>query len=221
MRARVGAGSGWGRAAAKVAWVTAVASGVAAYGWRRLHPRPRLPTARTEISAEDFAHANQGGRILGRGPDTLVMFLDFRCPYCADLFRRIDSILTADSGALTLRVRQFADVRGDSSGYRAAVAAECAGQQGRFIDYSRWLFGTGGHVSPSALEAGAGAVGVAKDVIFHMCLTSPSALAIVDRDLRAGYALGVRAVPTLLAPGYAVLGTLSAEQVMMLVRNHR
>lgn len=97
------------------------------FAWQRLHlalvPAPQL----ADID-----------RI--RGPAdataTIIVYTNYQCPYCA----RLNADLIALGAELKFRwvYRHYADPNQEA--FKAAVAAECAGDQGRFWEYSDLLF---------------------------------------------------------------------------------
>jgi len=84
---------------------------------------------------------------------------------------------------------------------RAAIAAECAGEQGKFLEYHNALFEEG-ETQGEALFTGEGLVGLAQDMgldsdEFSTCLTDGRTLEDLQADKNAATAMGVRATPTI------------------------
>ncbi len=204
-----------GSSLAKIASVTLLVFAVATYGWYRLRPRAPYPVAR--ISSNTFNRMNSRGQLLGSGPDTLVIFSNYRCVYCAELFGTIDSILTTDVSSFTVRLRHFAHPSVDSSSFLASVAAECASQQGRFVEFSRWLFGNREQLEPFLGPASARASAVPNLVSFDDCFESKHTRSLVTEDLRAGMELRISGTPTILTRRRMVTARLSSRELMALV----
>jgi protein-disulfide isomerase len=197
---------------AKIAWVAAVAGGVATFGGYRLHQPPDYPER--WIARSTFWVANARGQLVGAGADTIIVFSNYGCEYCASLFARIDSILDADSTALTVRFKHFVHPEVDSSFFLAAVGAECAGRQGHFMTFSRWLFAHPDELSPFVAARAAPLAGIPDLEGFERCMDAPEAVGAVIGDLRAGMDVGVRGTPALLKRWKMVEGSLPTNRLM-------
>lgn len=196
---------------AKGAWVLVVVGAVTTYGWSRLRG---VDEKVSRISAQDFVRASEGGQLLGGGPDTVVVFSNYGCKFCVDLFLAIDSVLAADHLALTVRVRHFAVPAADSAPFVAAVAAECAGEQGRFARLNLWLFRNHSRLRFLTPTEAASAAGISDVKAFQTCLRSRQARSLVLRDVLAGTRLGVHATPTIVTHRYRVTGILPVAQLL-------
>ena len=80
---------------------------------------------------------------------------------------------------------------------QAAMAAECAGLQGRFWQMHRSLFATKLDFDRQGFEARAEAVGVDVDE-FRSCLDEGVVAKVVNSDSLEGAGLGVRGTPVFL-----------------------
>ena len=83
------------------------------------------------------------GRTLGSptAPVSLEIWADFQCPACGNFTRTIEPVVIdryVQTGKVRLTFHDFAFI-GDES-LDAAAAARCAAQQGRFWEYSEWLY---------------------------------------------------------------------------------
>jgi protein-disulfide isomerase len=98
---------------------------------------------------------------------------------------------------------------GGQESVRAAGAAECAGEQGKFWEYHDILFanagGEGVSFSDPVLAEMARVVGLDLE-LFKACMESPRPLERVQRDARDGRSLGVRAVPTVFINQWMFVG---------------
>ena len=88
---------------------------------------------------------------------------------------------------------------------RAAVAAECAGEQGKFDEYHHELFTAIQRNGPT-ITAPDGLAGVASGLGiemqgFNACLDEGKAFDLVRADYEAASAAGVRATPTTIING--------------------
>ena len=91
------------------------------------------------------ATAAGDGIALGQGPVTVDAYIDFLCPYCREFELAAASTLNAmvAQRAVTLVYHPMSFLDGASStrySTRAAAAAGCAADGGRFADYAAALF---------------------------------------------------------------------------------
>jgi len=93
---------------------------------------------------------------------------------------------------------------------KAAVAAECAGEQKKFWQYGRTLFENQPHFSDDDLHRYAQAVGLDLEA-FDACLQSGAARARVERDAKQGAALEIRSTPTVFINGRRIEGDLRED----------
>ena len=94
-----------------------------------------IPTKLDPISTTDFVTGNQNA------PITIILYVDFQCPYCGKFFKETEQTALATyikDGKIKLVNRDFAFL-GDES-LKAAEAARCAADQGKFWEYHDYLF---------------------------------------------------------------------------------
>ncbi|GAA1504643.1 Na+/H+ antiporter NhaA [Nocardioides humi] len=127
-------------------------------------------------------------------PLTLVEYLDFECPFCA---------------RATGAAREVRDHFGDRLRYvprhlpldvhphavLAGVAAEAAGEQGRYWDMHELLFESQAHLERDDLLGYAERLGLDVDR-FAADLDDPALVARLERDMASAEASGVRGTPT-------------------------
>lgn len=146
-------------------------------------------------------------------PVTIVEFTDFECPYCARAYQDLRAAL---SGVPDVRVvvRNFplssdcnpnieTVVHDDAC--RAAAAAFCAADKGRFAEYEALLFGNQEALDAASLANFAARVGLDREE-FARCIESPGTKARVAADVAAGTAAGVKSTPTFFMNGRRIAG---------------
>jgi protein-disulfide isomerase/uncharacterized membrane protein len=166
---------------------------------------------------------NESDRAVG-APDagvTIVEFSDFECGHCAKFDETLEFALRAGP-PLRVIFRHFPL---DSScnptvaqplhpnACLAAVAAECAGEQGRFWEYKKSLFENQSQLGREFLIGYARRLGL-DETLFVRCLGSEAMAARVKRDASEGAALGIESTPTLFINGRLIRGALSEEHLM-------
>jgi protein-disulfide isomerase len=140
-----------------------------------------------------------------------MAFTDFQCSQCKQLVEQVMPQIVeeyVDTGVARLQHRHSAAIGEES--YRAAMASECAAEQGRFWEYHAGLFAmqgqpNSGAFSEEALRGLARSVGL-DDGLFASCMDSGLTRAIVDTDVQAAAELGVSSVPALVINGAVVSG---------------
>lgn len=141
-----------------------------------------------------------GEPALGRedAPVTVVEFMDFECSYCQafskDVFPKLRAAYV-DTGKVRWVARDFPLARHPRA-RPAAVAAACAGEQGRFWEMHDGLLGDG-LLREQDFARRATALGL--DIAaFDACRARPDHAARLDADVAVGRDVGVAGTPTFL-----------------------
>src|SRR5689334_20271 len=110
------------------------------------------------------ASVTDDGRAQGKAdaPLTLIEYSDFTCGYCLKFFKETLPKLQAtyiDTGKVRFVYRDYP--RADRGvGVEAAVAARCAGAQGRYWAMHDRLFGEGGRLDSGTFKGFAKSIGL-------------------------------------------------------------
>jgi len=171
-----------------------------------------LPVA--SLSADD-GHS----RGSATAPVTIVEFSDFECGHCAAFHESLDDVLPRLGQTVRVVFRHFpldSSCNPKVSGQLhpqaclAAVASECAADQGKFWQYHDLLFANQQQLSRQFLIGYAQRLGL--DVArFTECLGSAAARERVERDAREGDHLGIDSTPTVFINGRTVKGALDPQ----------
>jgi protein-disulfide isomerase len=94
----------------------------------------------------------------------------------------------------------------------AAVASECAAEQGKFWQYHNLLFDNQQRLGREFLIAYATRLGLNTER-FAACLSSDAVQARVERDTKAGAELGIDSTPTVFINGRKIKGALEPERL--------
>ena len=152
-------------------------------------------------------------------PVTIVEFSDFECAHCAAFHESLDDVLHRMGPSVRVIFRHFpldsacnpkvgASVH--PSACLAAVAAECAGEQGKFWQYHNALFANQQELGRAFLIQYATRLGM--DVArFTECLGSAEVQARVRDDAAEGARLGIDSTPTVFINGRRIKGALEPE----------
>ena len=133
-------------------------------------------------------------------PVTLIEFSDYQCPFCKRQAEQTDPELIkayVDTGKVRFVFRDFPLVAIHPFAAKAAEAARCAGEQGKYWEMHDRLFANQKELQSEKLPEHAKAVGL-DDAKFRECLASGRHAAAVQRDLDEGTKLGIRGTPTVI-----------------------
>jgi protein-disulfide isomerase len=136
---------------------------------------------------------------LASAPVTVVEFIDYQCPFCQDFARETFPQLKAhyiDTGKVRYVARDFPLPRHERA-QPAAIAAACAGEQGRFWEMHDALLASYGKLREGDLATAAFRLGLDRGR-FDACRAEPRHAARLDADFAAARALGVSGTPTFL-----------------------
>ncbi|NIJ10176.1 protein-disulfide isomerase [Saccharomonospora amisosensis] len=150
-------------------------------------------------------------------PVTMVMYSDYRCPFCAKFSRDTEPELLqryVEPGVLRIEWRDL-PIFGEES-LVAARAGRAAAEQGKFWEFNRTLYAaspTNGHpdLTREALRGFAREAGVADLDRFTAALSQTRFDAAIKADIDEATALGVSSTPTFVINGKPVLGAQPLE----------
>ncbi len=150
-------------------------------------------------------------------PITLEEYADFQCPAC-DAFARgtlkqiEDKYVT--NGTVKIVFHNFAFIGEES--IRAAGAAECANEQGKFWEMYDTLFANQGGENVGAFaddKLSALAQGIGLDMAaFSTCFSSGKYRASIQSETATGQTRGVSSTPTLFINDRKVVGAITMQQ---------
>jgi protein-disulfide isomerase len=177
---------------------------------RREFTDPQVLAAATVHNWQKIARE---GRALGSpaAPVTIVEYSDFQCPFCAQAHQELKQVRAKYGDQVNVVFRHY-PLESHAHAFEAAVASECAGEQGRFDPYHDRLFTLQDSIGVRGWEQFAGDAGVADIPAFNQCLESTAVRGRVERDRRLGEGLGTRGTPTFIINGKMFKGALTAEQ---------
>ena len=173
---------------------------------------PEKPPAQNSATNVTIREANVLGK--ANAPVTIIEFSDFGCYYCTQFYNKTFNKLIetyVNSGQVRIVYKHMPITTLHPGADMAALASECAADQGRFWDYHNVLFARN-------------AQGFAKDLMvqyaseikldakkFSVCLdaTATSQRVQVDMDQAAG--MGLRGTPSFLVNGKQLIGAQPYE----------
>jgi len=140
------------------------------------------------------------GPMLGRAdaPVPLVEFSDYQCPFCQRFFTSVFPVLKKeyiDTGKVRYVFRDFPLDQLHPQARKAAEAAHCAGEEGKYWEMHEVLFRNQRALAATQLPEHARAAGV-NGAKLDECLASGRYAVRVAQGVTDGSAIGVRGTPT-------------------------
>ena len=168
-----------------------------------------LRPPRLEVAAE--------GPTLGapKAKVTIVEFSDFQCPFCSRAEATVKEVMKVYDGKVRLVYRDY-PLPFHPQAEKAAEAAHCAGDQGKYWEMHEKLF-----ANQQALEAPA-LKGYAKDLgldqaKFDKCLDAGEKTGLVETNRKAGEKVGVTGTPAFFINGYMLSGAQPFEEFKAII----
>lgn len=136
-------------------------------------------------------------------PVTLVEFADYECPYCQKITPELQKLEKEYYGRVAVVYKDF-PLPMHHSAQKAAEAARCAGEQGKFWEYHDVLFYSK-QTQISDLKADARVLRLDGDR-FDKCLDDGAEAANVKKDLEEAHQLGLTGTPSFFVNGHFFSG---------------
>ena len=172
------------------------------------------PTAPTKVDVEVTDDDHIRGNI--DAPVTIVEFSDYQCPFCSRFHDTMKEVMVNYPDQVRWVYKHFPLDSLHPYARQAAEAAECAGEQDEFWEYSDYLLENQSAINPSFLSQAAVDLGL-KASQFDSCLEDGKYTAKVDADYQAGVAAGVRGTPGNFINGISVSGAQPYEQIKQVI----
>jgi protein-disulfide isomerase len=149
-------------------------------------------------------------------PVTIVEFSDFQCPFCSRAQVTLRQLLERYRGKVKVAYRDFPLDGAHPRARRAAEAARCAHDQGKFWEYHDLLFSHFPQANPEDLNEYAREAGL--DITnFERCLSAGTHKATVQRDLEEGMRLGITGTPAFFINGRPLTGAQPIESFVQVI----
>ncbi len=158
-----------------------------------------------------------GAEVLGdaKARVAIIEFSDYQCPFCLRYFRNTMPKLLEEyvaTGKVKYVLRDFPLTSIHPEAFNAAVAARCAGDQGKYKEMHDQFFAKQASLRQADWNAHAKAVGLDLGD-FEACMDSKRHEGAVKKDMEEGIAAGVRGTPTFF------IGPLDADGTTMRAGN--
>jgi protein-disulfide isomerase len=165
---------------------------------------PYLP-AKVEVAATGPSKGPEGA------PITIVEFSDFQCPFCARAEPTVKDLLDLEKykGKIRLVFRDY-PLDFHKLAPKAAEAAHCAGDQGKYWEMHGKLFAATPKLEVTDLKAYARDLKLEGDR-FDKCLDSGDKAKVVQEHFQAGKDAGVNGTPAFFINGRLISGAQPLE----------
>lgn len=173
-------------------------------------PSPATPVDVQVDEKNDWITGNKNAKV------TMVEFSDFECPFCSQFEPTVTKVLADYKDKVRVVYKHYPLSSIHPQAQKAAEAAECAGDQGKFWDMHAKLFGNQTTLSIANFKVWAKEMGL-KESTFASCLDEGKKAAKVAADQKYGDSLGVTGTPTSFVNGYPVQGAQGYEFVKNLI----
>ncbi|MEP6591651.1 MAG: thioredoxin domain-containing protein [Gemmatimonadota bacterium] len=150
---------------------------------------------------------------------TIVEFADFECPACRTFATRSMKAIRATYPTDVAMVFRHWPLEYHRFAYPAARAAECAGEQGRFVQYHDLLYAQQDSLGLKTFEALAGEAGVPNAQEFSKCVARRDSVPAIQRDVRAVLALRGTGTPTVVINGLHYTAVPDSASLDSIVRS--
>ncbi|HEY4717298.1 MAG TPA: thioredoxin domain-containing protein [bacterium] len=142
-------------------------------------------------------------------------FSDFQCPFCERVQPTLKELKKEYGDRLEIRFRHF-PLRFHNFATQAAIAAECARDQGKFWEMHNELFANQSRLDIEAIKGAAFKIGLDGEK-FVKCLESGEKQNIIEKDLEDGKARGVSGTPTFFINGAKLVGAQPVSEFQKVI----
>ena len=165
---------------------------------------PAVSIALDPPRSEVAIAAHDPTRGLADAPVTIVEFSEYQCPFCARVTPTLKALEQKYPGKIRFVFKDF-PLQNHLQAPKAAEAAHCAGDQGKYWELHDRLFANQQLLQVPELKKPAAAVGL-DQAAFDQSLDSGKHADNVQADLDRGSQMGVGSTPTLYINGRVVTG---------------
>ncbi len=156
------------------------------------------------VSSSDYIRGNKNAKV------TLIVVSDFQCPYCQRHESTVSQILEAYPNDVRVVWRNFPLTSIHPYAQKAAEAAECAGEQGKFWEMHDKMFENQSALDDTSLKSYAKSLGLNTSK-FDSCLSSGKYTEKVNKQAQEAQLAGISGTPGTFVNGTLVKGAYPLE----------
>jgi protein-disulfide isomerase len=166
---------------------------------------------RVEVASNGFP-----ARGPAAAPVTIVEFSDFQCPFCSRITPTLEQVVSKYGSKVRLVFRQF-PLPMHPNAAKAAEAALCANEQGKFWEMHDAMFKDQGGLAVDGLKSKAAGIAGLNAASFNSCLDSGKETPAVQSDMKAGTKAGVNGTPAMFVNGRFISGVVSSDDLSKVI----
>lgn len=171
-------------------------------------PFPNLP--KFPVSADDDPFEGPAA-----APVTIVQFAEFQCPYCGKADAVVKDILKNYDGKVRFVFRDF-PLGFHENAIPAAIAANCAGKQGKYWEMHHSFMQNQRALTEADLARAAQELGLNTSE-WESCRKDPTVEAEIRKDMADGSELGVQGTPAFFVNGIFLNGAQPYEKFQQII----
>lgn len=166
---------------------------------------PSAPTTKKTLAALTDADHVRGN--LDKAKVVLVEYSDYECPFCGRHHPTMQALADKYGDDVAWVYRHFPLTSIHPQAYPAALAAECANEQGKFWEYTDELVENQSSLNDTYYSKLAGDLGLNASK-FSDCYESEKYKSVVDGDMATARAAGVTGTPATFVNGQLISGAV-------------
>jgi len=148
-------------------------------------------------------------RGVASAPVTIIEFSDYQCPFCARVNPTLEQVRKTYGDKVKIIFKDF-PLPNHQQAPKAAEAAHCAGEQGKYWELHDHLFANQRALNVPDLKQHAITLGL-DAAKFNLCLDSGKHAGLVAAGTAQGERMGVNSTPTLYINGRPLIGAQPFE----------
>ena len=152
------------------------------------------------VSDSDHIRGNKNAKVV------LIEYGDFQCPYCIRHHPNMEKLISEYGDKVAWVFRHF-PLSFHENAQPAAVASECASEQGKFWEFADAMYADGASLGTDFYVKTATDLGINVES-FKTCLSSGKYDSLIDAEQAAGSAAGVTGTPATYINGTLVSGAV-------------
>jgi protein-disulfide isomerase len=171
--------------------------------------------------APDELENLEGQNMLGSRAGTLLIteFADFQCPACAVEDEAMDRLWGTFPGRIQYNFRHLPLRKIHQHAQAAALASQCAAEQGRFWETKRLLFANQERLGSILAQPVLPTIPAEAAEKYTHCVSSKSAWSEVETDIARAKRLGLHGTPTIVIGDKLIRGMLTYPRLALIVRH--
>lgn len=143
-------------------------------------------------------------------PVSIVVFTDYECPFCSRHLSTLKQLERQYGQSVSITIRDF-PLPIHKRAVKAAEAAACARDQGRYWEMHYWLFANQQKLDPADIKASAATIGLDLGK-FGRCLDGSTFAAEIEQERREGERAGVAGTPATFINGRLIPGAMAYDE---------